>query len=111
MKLGRLGWLAVVVTLLALPLVAHAQDATLTGTVRDNTGGVLPGVTVTATNEAQGTTFVGITDDGGIYRIPVRAGIYRVSAELAGFTTVLRPGVELLVGRQITLNLDMTVSG
>ena len=47
MKLGRLVWLTV--ALFALPLAAHAQDATLTGIVRDNTGGVLPGVTVTAT--------------------------------------------------------------
>jgi hypothetical protein len=111
MKLGRLGWLAGVMALLALPLVAQAQDATLTGTVRDNTGGVLPGVTVTATNEAAGTTFVSVTDGDGVYRIPMRAGIYRISAELGGFQTVIRPGVELLVGRQITLNLDMAVSG
>ena len=54
MKFRRLVWLAVSGSLLALPLVARAQDSTVTGTVRDNTGGVLPGVTVTATNEAQG---------------------------------------------------------
>jgi hypothetical protein len=111
MTLGRFVWLTLVGALLALPLVAHAQDATLIGAVRDNTGGVLPGVTVTATNEAQGTTFVGVTDAGGVYRIPVRAGVYRITAELAGFTTIVRPGVELLVGRQVALNLDMTVSG
>jgi hypothetical protein len=111
MRLRRVVWVIFVAAVLAVAPAAHAQESTLTGIVRDNTGGVLPGVTVTATNEAQGTTFVAITDEGGIYRIPVRAGIYRVSAELAGFTTVVRPGVELLVGRQITLNLDMTVSG
>ena len=72
MKFGRLVWLTV--ALLALPLVAHAQDATLSGTVKDNTGGVLPGVTVTATNEASGLTFVSVTDERGLYRIPVRAG-------------------------------------
>ncbi len=109
MKLGRLVLLTV--ALLALPLVAHAQDATLTGTVRDNTGGVLPGVTVTATNEAQGTTFVGVTDERGLYRIPLRAGVYRVTAELTGFTNAVRPGVELLLGRQVNLNFDLTVTG
>ena len=111
MKLGRLGWLAVVGALLAMPLVAQAQEATLTGAVRDNTGGVLPGVTVTATNEAARDHVCGVTDENGVYRIPVRAGVYRINAELAGFTTVVRPGVEFLVGRQATLNLDMTVSG
>ena len=111
MRLGRLGWLTVVGAFLVLPLIAHAQDATLTGVVRDNTGGVLPGVTVTATHEAAGTTFVAVTDESGEYRLPVRAGVYRIAAELAGFTTVVRPGVELLLGRQAALNVDMTVSG
>jgi hypothetical protein len=111
MKLGRLVWVMLVCTLVSLPSVASAQETTLSGTVRDNTGGVLPGVTVTATNEAQGTTFVGVTDDQGIYRIQVRPGVFRVTGELSGFTTVVRPGVEILLGRQIALNLDMTVSG
>ena len=111
MKLGRLVWVTLVCGLFALPVLASAQEATLLGTVRDNTGAVLPGVTVTATNEAQGTTFVGVTDEQGIYRIAVRAGVYRVTAELAGFTTVVRPGIEILVGRQIALNLDMAISG
>ena len=92
-------------------LATYAQEATLNGSVRDNTGGVLPGVTVTATHEAAGTTFVGVTDAAGLYRIVLRAGVYRITAELAGFATVARPGIELLVGRTATLNLDMTVSG
>jgi len=111
MKVGSVvGWV-IVCALLALPLAAHAQDATLNGSVRDNTGAVLPGVTVTATHEAAGTTFVSVTDERGLYRVPVRAGVYRISAELPGFTTVLRPGVELLLGRQVTLDLELAVSG
>ena len=108
MKLGRLVCLTVAV--LALPLVAFAQDTTLLGTVRDNTGGVLPGVTVTATNEAQGTTFEGVTDERGQYRIVLRPGVFRVSAELTGFSTPQRPGIEILLGRAVTLNFDMQVS-
>jgi hypothetical protein len=79
--------------------------------VRDNTGGVLPGVTVTATHEAAGTTFVGVTDEAGLYRIVLRAGVYRITAELPGFASVARPRIELLVGRTATLNLEMGVSG
>src|SRR6185295_7871407 len=108
MKLGRL--VRLTVAMLALPLLAYAQDATLGGTVKDNTGGVLPGVTVTATNEASGNTFTSVTDDRGIYRIPVRAGVYKITAELAGFTSVNRPGIELLLGRQVELDLNMQVS-
>ena len=111
MTLGRFVWLAVAGAVVALPLSASAQEATLNGAVRDNTGGVLPGVTVTATHEAAGTTFVGVTDAAGLYRIVLRAGVYRITAELPGFATVARPGIELLVGRTATLNLDMTVSG
>jgi hypothetical protein len=111
MKMKRWVRLGCLGALLGLPLSAYAQEATLSGIVRDNTGGVLPGVTVTATNEAQGTTFVGVSDAMGVYRIPVRAGVYRITAELAGFATVARPGVELLVGRQVALNLEMRVSG
>src|SRR5262245_8449427 len=115
MKLGRLVWVTLVCGLFALPVLASAQvaalDATVIGTVRDNTGAVLPGVTVTATNEAQGTTFVGVTDEMGVYRVPVRVGVYRITAELSGFNTITRPGIELLLGRQVVLNLDMAVSG
>ena len=111
MKLGRLLLMFVVGAVLLVPALAHAQDTVIGGTVRDNTGGVLPGVTVTATNEAAGTTFVAVTDEQGLYRIPVRPGLYRVTAELSGFATAARPGVEMLLGRQVTLNLDMGVSG
>ena len=108
MKFGRL--VRLTVAMLALPLLAYAQDATLSGTVKDNTGGVLPGVTVTATNEASGTTFVSVTDERGMYRIPVRAGVYKITAELAGFTTATRPGIEMLLGRQVALDFNMQVS-
>jgi Carboxypeptidase regulatory-like domain/TonB dependent receptor len=108
MKFGRL--VRLTVALLALPLLAYAQDATLSGTVKDNTGGVLPGVTVTATNQASGITFTSVTDERGIYRIPIRAGVYKITAELSGFSTAARPDIELLVGRTVTLDFNMQVS-
>ena len=79
--------------ILLLPLTAYAQEATFTGTVTDSTGGVLPGVTVTAVLEATGNTFVAVTDDRGVYRIPARVGAYKIAAELPGFTTVVREGL------------------
>jgi hypothetical protein len=109
MKFGR--WICLIVAFVALPLAAYAQDATLSGTVKDNTGGVLPGVTVTAVNEASGISFVSVTDEHGLYRIPVRAGTYKISAELSGFVTGTRPGVELLLGKAVTLDFNMQVSG
>ena len=60
---------------------------------------MLPGVTVIAVNEATGNRFEAVTDERGIYRIPARVGAYRITAELPGFTTVTRTGVQLLVGQ------------
>ena len=96
--------------LLMLPVTGYAQEATLTGTVTDSTGAVLPGVTVTAVNEATGNTFNGVTDERGIYRIPVRVGAYQITVELQGFTTVTRTGVQLLVGQTAALNMQMSPS-
>ena len=95
---------------LLVPVVGYAQEAVLTGTVTDSTGGVLPGVTVTAVHEATGNTFVGATDGSGIYRVPARIGTYRITAELSGFNTVTRTGVTLQVGQVATVNLQMAVS-
>ncbi len=61
-----------VCALVALPSAALAQEAVLTGTVTDTTGGVLPGVTVTASNTATGNVFTAVTDGTGTYRVPVR---------------------------------------
>jgi hypothetical protein len=89
----------------------YAQEAVLMGTVTDTTGGVLPGVTVTAVHEASGNTFEGVTDELGTYRLPVRTGVFRITAALSGFTNVTRTEVELLVGRQVVVNLQMVPSG
>ena len=54
-------WLAVG-AMLALPVMVHAQEASLNGTVSDTTGGALPGVTVRAVHEASGNSFEAVTD-------------------------------------------------
>lgn len=94
---------------LAWPGVVHAQDATVNGTVTDTTGGVLPGVTVTAVNDATGNTFLGVTDEGGAYRIQVRVGRYKLTIELPGFGTVAQE-FEALVGQTLTMNAQLAPS-
>src|SRR5438876_2463427 len=93
-----------------LPWAARAQEAAVIGTVTDSTGGVLPGVTVTAQHEASGNTFLAVTNERGEYRIPVRTGVYKITAELAGFTPTTRSGMEILVGQQAVLNFQMAPS-
>ena len=104
------GRLILLCAIVALPAMAFAQEATLTGTITDSTGAVLPGVTVTAVNEATGNNYVAVTDAAGVYRMPVRVGAYKITADLAGFGSVMRTGVQLLVGQTITLNLQMAPS-
>jgi len=103
-------WILLAASVFMLPGLAYAQEATMTGTITDSTGGVLPGVTVTATNEDSGNTFVAVTDAAGKFRLPVRIGSYRVTAELAGFSTAMRAGLQALVGQQVTMNLQMAPS-
>jgi hypothetical protein len=103
--------LAAVALLLVPASPGYAQEATISGTVTDATGGVLPGVTVTAVHEATGNTFVAVTDERGLFRIAARIGGYRITGELPGFTTVTRSGVTLLVGQTVSLDLQMTVTG
>ena len=102
--------LLVVAAILCAPLVTHAQDATLTGTIVDTTGGVLPGVSVIAVHEASGNTFETTTDERGGFRLLVRPGTYRITAQLLGFGTLNRSGLELLVGQQAVANLQMSPS-
>ena len=96
--------------MLALPAMAFAQEAVLTGTITDSTGAVLPGVTVQAVHEASGNNYEAVTDGRGVFRIPARVGAYRITATLPGFTTVNRAGIDMLVGQTVTLNLQMAPS-
>ena len=106
MRFGRFVWVTIVGALLALPLAAYAQDATLNGSVRDNTGGVLPGVTVTATHEAAGTTFVVSPTSEGCIGCPSAPACIGSRRSCRDSRPCCGPGVELLLGRQVTLNLD-----
>lgn len=108
-KWSVLGSLLVMGMILALPATGRAQESVMTGTVTDSTGGVLPGVTVTAVNIDSGNTFVAVTDDRGNFRLPVRIGNYRIAAQLPGFATVNRT-LQILVGQTSVLNFQLAPS-
>src|SRR5687768_17096370 len=70
------------------PVVAQSLNATLAGVVRDSSGGVLPGVTVTARHTGTNQTRDTVTDAEGRYAFPDLAiGNQEVTAELSGFQT------------------------
>ena len=98
------------IVLALLPAPTYAQEAVISGAVADSTGAVLPGVVVHAVNQASGNSFEAVTDATGAYRMPVRVGVYEITAELPGFGTVVRRGVELLAGQQVAINLQLSPS-
>ena len=79
---------------------AAQQEAGIIGQVTDESGAVLPGVTVTATSPAlQVPSVVGVTDERGDYRLsPLSIGTYTVEYTLSGFQSVRNEGVRLTVG-------------
>jgi hypothetical protein len=107
MRTPGIAWVAVVLSLVT-PAVAFAQ-ASITGTVRDPSGAVLPGVTVEASSPALIEKVRTATTDGsGQYRIvDLRAGQYTVSFTLPGFSTIKREGVSLEGSFTATINTEM----
>jgi hypothetical protein len=101
----------VVAALVLSSASATAQEGSIIGAVTDDTKAVLPGVMVTATSLGTGRTLTATTNERGEYRIPgVPAGRYKVQAELSGFSTVVVPDLELLVGQNRTVPFTLQVA-
>ena len=103
-------FLAVAAAILLLaPAVAVAQSS-IAGSVTDDTGGVLPGVTVEASSDVliEGSRVV-FTDATGNYNIvDLRPGVYAVNFTLPGFGTLVRD--QLILGADVALPLDAVMS-
>ena len=97
--------------LLAAPLFAQRTTGGISGIVKDSSGAVLPGATVTVT----GSNIVGaqtaITNDQGLYRlVNLPPGEYQVSYSLTGFKTINRKGLRVGLGQQLEDNASLEVS-
>ena len=89
--LSKFGLALLLLGVAAVPVWAQRTAGTISGTVMDTTGAVLPGVSVTAVCTETNLTRTVITDTQGGYTIPDVPGcLYRVTAELAGFKTIAR---------------------
>jgi len=100
--------IALVLTLSAVPLVAQDFRGAIDGIVKDNTGAVLPGVTVTVKNVETNVTVTVVTDAKGGYRVPhLNSGTYSVEAGLDGFKTQIRKGIAVHVGDSIAIDFKM----
>ena len=109
--------LSLVVFLGLFPLadvaIAGQQTSAFVGVVNDESGGVLPGVTVTVTSPAlQIKEMSDVTDSKGEYRItPLPIGTYQITFALQGFQTIKRAGVRLTQGFAARIDVEMKVGG
>src|SRR5438876_1770095 len=109
-----LGLLATLVGIVLISSSAWGQcnQASLEGTVLDQSGAVLAGVKLTATNTATGIRFVATSDSNGLFAFPVMpVGTYAIEAEHQGFTKLMQKDVQLTVGARLNLTLAMAVAG
>ncbi len=90
----------------ALSALGQGALAEINGSVADPSGSVVPGATITLTEEGTGLVRTVLSNETGRFVLPaVTPGRYTVRAELTGFQTQTRTGITVLVGQAITLNL------
>src|SRR5881392_2059919 len=103
-------WLLAIAFVVLSPRLVLAQ-ASITGTVKDPSGAVLPGVTVEAASDVLiEKSRSSITDSAGLYRIvDLRPGTYTLTFTLPGFSTVKREGIELTGSATLTIPVELKV--
>ena len=93
--------------------IAFAQGgatSSITGVVRDEGGGVLPGATIVVASNATGSKFEAVANSSGTYTVPaLSAGVYTVTVSLPGFKTSLINNVRVQLGIPTTLNASLGV--
>jgi hypothetical protein len=111
MKRVPVGVCAVVCALLFVSTAAAQTTGSINGTVNDNTGAVLPGVTVTATSPALMGVQTTVTNEQGQYRFPaLPIGTYDLGYELGGFSNVRREGIIVSLGFTATVNVQLQLA-
>ncbi len=94
--------------------LAYAQSSTssLTGTVTDTSGAVIPGAEVTAKNNDNGTVYTAVSNDKGVFQIPaIQVGSYTVTVSLMGFKTFAVPDVKVSQGGPTNVKATLEVGG
>jgi outer membrane receptor protein involved in Fe transport len=92
------------------PATAQETRARITGTAADDTGNLVPGVTITAVNTATNVATDGVTNSSGVFILQqLVPGPYKLTAALPGFRTFVREGIELHTAETVTVNVQLTV--
>ena len=109
-KLAGLTAVVILIGLTATMAVAQQGTAELRGSVTDEQGGALPGVSILITNQDSGTFREVITGgDGGFFASQMLPGTFTITAQLPGFATFERTDFAIGVGRTLDLDVVMTI--
>jgi hypothetical protein len=103
-------WILGFCVMVSLPLHAQVAGATLSGTVMDQSGGVVPQAAISIKNIATGITRSSTTSAAGFYSAPnLLSGTYEIRAAAQGFSSQVQTGIKLTVGEQQILNFTLQV--
>jgi len=94
------------------PVFAQTSTATILGVVRDTSGALVPGVSITIKHTESGLTRSVVSSERGAYSVPLLpVGAYEISTTMPGFKQQVRSGVNLVVGQEAVVDLTLEVGG
>ncbi len=109
-RFARLGMVVLAAILLPTHGLAQTAFGTIVGNVTDETGAVIPGVTVTVTNEGTGAVRTMTTNElGGYTVVSLQPAVYTVDGELSGFSKAVQSNVRLEVNQTLRVDLSMRI--
>ncbi len=105
-------WVIALILLMTAPSALAQATSTFNGRILDQGDAVLPGVTVTITNQNTGVVRTTVTNEEGLYFLPgLEPGVYRIATELPGFAPSTRDDVTLGINATLSLDFKLGLSG
>src|SRR2546426_1168291 len=90
--------------------VAQTSTATILGTVKDSTGALVPGVSITVKHTESGLSRSVVSGERGAYNVPLLpVGAYEITTTMPGFKQAVRSGINLVVGQEAVVDLTLEV--
>ena len=103
----RCGWILLWSFISVIPALAQETRGNISGTVRDAQG-VIPGATVTITSTDTGAAQPLVTNSSGYFEAPLlQPGNYQIAVTMTGYKSLLRPGIVVAVGQQVSVQLTL----
>jgi hypothetical protein len=101
-------FIALVLLATGISLTAQSVTGTITGSVTDPTGAVIPGATVKVTETATGVSRSAVSNGAGIFSFPeLQPGVYSITANAKGFSTAIRAGIELQINQTASVTIPL----